>query len=141
MENVAKDCTITRIDGERLTAPQLHHRYLVNAAGQPTTKMAEFQYVFCLSANYYIDCSNPSLSSIARFVNHLPSYDSRRNCYFDTAGNVRSLRPITSGEELFVSYGATYTKEWKSGGHNFPSLPTPLHIIAQLNARFSSPQS
>ena len=140
MEDVAKGCKITRLDGEPLTAHQLRNRYRISD-GQPTVLLAEYQYVFRLSVNQYIDCSSPFLSSIARFINHRPSSDSRRNCYFDNVGNVRSLRAITSGEELFVSYGAQYTKGQKSGGQHFPPLPTPPAIVAKLNALFSSAQS
>ena len=136
--NVPKGAKITRMAGECLTARELHARYHY-VRGCPTVNLAAHQYVLSRSANNFIDCSNPWLSSIARFINHLPSDDPRRNCRFTPRANVLSLRALSAGEELFISYGTHFSRQMtENNQRTLPPLHTPQHIIDRLNMHFQN---
>ncbi len=91
--------------GEVLTQAEFRARY-------PNPRSA--QYVLGVSANKYVDGSDPAKSSWHRYINSpYHRHDAagkplRANVRFGRGGAMQTTRTVQPGEELLVSYGPGY---------------------------------
>lgn len=86
--------------GRVLSAAEFHARY--------TARGRVPEYVLQLSADRFVDASDPSDGDWTRFINS--NHGTRRspNVRFTARGHIRVTRPIAVGEELLISYGPAF---------------------------------
>jgi SET domain-containing protein len=101
LQTLRKNHILFAYRGERLTRSELQARY--------RNREDECRYVLQLSNNVFVDAIDPSTGNESRYINHQPSSKRTCNCMFTLRGNVKTLRTIQTGEELFANYGALYT--------------------------------
>jgi SET domain-containing protein len=92
--DIPKDKVIIEYKGEIISKRELDRRY---------PNETDARYVLKLGKDKYIDASDTSKSNMARYANHKPKKSA--NAIFTTRGNIKSIKPIKAGQEIFLYYG------------------------------------
>ena len=61
--------------------------------------------------DYYMDAKDPTKSNWTRYINDARNSGHVNNVMFTSRGNVKTIKKIKKGEELFVSYGRSYWRK------------------------------